>query len=45
MEQEEKRKEQLQTVLDGNAFYEIDLKCVKRKQEEKKKNMQKRQRS
>ena len=41
----EEKKEML--VIDGNAFYEIDLECVKkREQEEKKKKeaQQKRQR-
>ena len=36
-----------QLVVDGNSFYEIDLKCLeekKQKQEEAKKRQQKRQR-
>ena len=36
-----------QLVVDGNSFYEIDLKCLeekKQKQEETKKRQQKRQR-
>lgn len=43
MESEKKQK----LVIDGNAFYEIDLKCLeekRKKQEEAKKRQQKRQR-
>ena len=43
METEKKQK----LVIDGNAFYEIDLKCLeekKKKQEEAEKRQQKRQR-
>ena len=43
MESEKKQK----LVIDGNAFYEIDLRCLekkRKKQEEVKKRQQKRQR-
>ena len=43
MESEKKQK----LVIDGNSFYEIDLKCLeekKKKQEEAEKRQQKRQR-
>lgn len=43
MESEKKQK----LVIDGNAFYEIDLRCLekkRKKQEEAKKRQQKRQR-
>jgi hypothetical protein len=30
-----KREEHHRLVIDGNAFYELDLDCVHRKQEEK----------
>ena len=42
---ESEKKQEL--VIDGNSFYEIDLKCLeekKQKQEEAKKRQQKRQR-
>ena len=42
---ESEKKQEL--VIDGNSFYEIDLKCLeekKQKQEETKKRQQKRQR-
>lgn len=41
----EEKKEKL--ILNGNAFYEIDLQCIKKKEQEeekKKKEQQKRQR-
>ena len=43
MESEKKQK----LVIDGNAFYEIDLQCIKKKEQEeekKKEEQQKRQR-
>ena len=39
---ESEKKQEL--VIDGNSFYEIDLKCQKQKQEEAEKRQQKRQR-
>ena len=42
----EKKKEEAKVILDGNAFYELDMECVRRKEREERKerNPQKRQR-
>nr|WP_294524534.1 hypothetical protein [uncultured Blautia sp.] len=41
---EKKENERKRVVLDGTAFYEIDLECVERKRKEQKERERERQR-
>ena len=41
----DRKRKEAKVVLDGNAFYELDMECVRKKEEKKKRNLQKRQRN